>query len=517
MVRLLSTVFLLVVSVVVFSTILYINTNSSYELVFATHPEHLLTPPDLSTINSGNPPSADIFNMPSGYKIEPVRWGLTLPSSLTLDDEGNTYIAESGYIYGEFKPIPRILKVDGNGNTTVFLDRMLNAPITDIEYYKGKIYVSHRGAISSIDKNGVMSDVIVGLSSMGDHHNNQIAFGKDGRLYFGQGVKTNTGVVGEDNAFHGWLKTVPREHDIPCQDITLTGQNFTSANPLTPHDMDDTVTTGAFMPLGNTALEGQKVKGDIKCNGAILSANPDGSDIKLEAWGLRNPFGLAFNSEGRLFATDNGADERGSRPIANDNDKFHEINLNETAFFGWPDYFGNAEPVTDSKFKSQTGDQSLQFLMANHPPVEKPLSLIDKYAGVTQFDFSTNNNFGYEGMAFAGEIGIMAPITHPLTTENIIDQLAPSQLKDQQEIVGQKVIVLDPTNGNHSNFVSLKNPDANFRPVGIEFDERDNGALYIISIGKIELRNELPNGTPLPLPLAWAYPYTGAIWKVTSS
>jgi glucose/arabinose dehydrogenase len=322
---------------------------------------------------------------------------------VTFDDVGNIYIAESGYIYGEFKPIPRILKVDENGNATVFLDRMLNAPITDIEYYNGKIYVSHRGMISAIDKNGIISDIIVGLSSLGDHHNNQIAFGKDGRLYFGQGVKTNSGVVGEDNAFHGWLKTVPREHDTPCQDITLTGQNFTSANPLTPYDKDDTVNTGAFMSFGNTASDGQKVRGDIKCNGAILSANPDGSDIKLEAWGLRNPFGLAFNSEGRLFATDNGADERGSRPIANDNDKFHEINLNETAFYGWPDYFGNAEPVTDPKFKSATGNQPLQFLMSNHPPVEKPLSLIDKYAGVTQFDFSTNSNFGYEGMAFAGK------------------------------------------------------------------------------------------------------------------
>ena len=85
----------------------------------------------------------------------------------------------------------------------------------------------------------------------------------------------------------------------------------------------------------------------------------------------------------------------------------------------------------------------------------------------------------------------------------------------QQEIVGQKVIVLDPINGNYSNFIYLKNPDPNFRPIGIEFDERDNGALYITSIGKIETRNELPNGTPLTLPLPWAYPYTGVVWKVT--
>ncbi|MDQ4101050.1 MAG: hypothetical protein M3115_02545 [Thermoproteota archaeon] len=45
---------------------------------------------------------------------------------------------------------------------------------------------------------------------------------------------------------------------------------------------------------------------------------------------MRNPFGLAFNDEGRLFASDNRADERGSRPIKGDSDKFHEIRINET-------------------------------------------------------------------------------------------------------------------------------------------------------------------------------------------
>jgi hypothetical protein len=30
---------------------------------------------------------------------------------------------------------------------------------------------------------------------------------------------TNMGVVGEDNAFHEWLKTTPQLHDVPGQDI----------------------------------------------------------------------------------------------------------------------------------------------------------------------------------------------------------------------------------------------------------------------------------------------------------
>ena len=36
----------------------------------------------------------------------------------------------------------------------------------------------------------------------------------------------------------------------------------------------------------------------------------------------------AFNEEGRLFTAVNGADERGSRPIVDDADKFFEVKLN---------------------------------------------------------------------------------------------------------------------------------------------------------------------------------------------
>ena len=50
----------------------------------------------------------------------------------------------------------------------------------------------------------------------------------------------------------------------------------------------------------------------------------------------------------------NGADERGSRPIANDTEKIYIIDISNSSqlgkFCGWPDFFGNAEPVTDPKF-----------------------------------------------------------------------------------------------------------------------------------------------------------------------
>ena len=38
-------------------------------------------------------------------------------------------------------------------------------------------------------------------------------------------------------------------------------------------------------------------------------------NIKVVGGGLRNPTGLAFDEEGKLFAVNHGADQRGSRPL----------------------------------------------------------------------------------------------------------------------------------------------------------------------------------------------------------
>jgi hypothetical protein len=110
-------------------------------------------------------------------------------------------------------------------------------------------------------------------------------------------------------------------------------------------------------------------------------------------------------------------------------------------------------------------------------------------------------------MAFIAEFGIMAPITH-----------LPGTIKNPEErgIVGQKVVTLDPQTKNYSDFISLKTPDTSFRPVGIAFNKIED-ALYIASIGKVEVRTTLPNNNSiqLPEPVPWYYPNTGAIWKMT--
>ena len=487
-------------------------------------------------INSAKKPSIDIFNLPPGYKIEPVLWNLTLPSTVTFDDNGSMYVSEAGYSYGGFHPLPRILKVDSSGNVSVIADRQLNGPITDIEFNKknAAIYVSHKGIISAIDLTGRVKDLIVGLPSMGDHHNNQIALGLDGRIYFAQGTVTNTGVVGEESYAYEWLKTSPELHDIPYQDIKLTGQNFQTVNPLTPQNLHDYATTGAFVPFNHSTSSGQTIKGDTKCGGCIISANANGTDLKVIAWGLRNPYGIAFTEDGKkLLVTNNGADERGSRPIANDTDKVFSIDLtNKTnttsypTFFGWPDYFGNAEPVeNNSKFKSisSPNNETNRFLMQNHPPVEKPLALLGEAVAVTQIALSNNNQFGFKGMAFIGEFGTAAPLIHPFA------QITQEMPGFKPEIIGQKVIVLDPEKGNFTDFVSLKKIDKSFRPIGVKFNPNGD-ALYIISNSKFEITTDVPGpasgldnyrvGKGLYTfaslhATAWPYANTGIVWKVT--
>src|ERR671938_132249 len=51
---------------------------------------------DLMAVNSGNAPSTDNFQLPPGYKIEPILWNLTTPGTLAFDDKGNVYLSEVG-------------------------------------------------------------------------------------------------------------------------------------------------------------------------------------------------------------------------------------------------------------------------------------------------------------------------------------------------------------------------------------------------------------------------------------
>src|SRR5260370_30877668 len=100
--------------------------------------------------------------------------------------------------------------------------------------------------------------------------------------------------------------------------------------------------TGAFSPFGTTTAMGQRIPGQVPCTAAIMRCNPDGSQLELVAWGIRNAFAIGFLPDGRLLAVDQGADDRGSRPLGNVPDQLFEVR--QDAWYGWPDFIGG-EPL----------------------------------------------------------------------------------------------------------------------------------------------------------------------------
>lgn len=71
-------------------------------------------------------------------------------------------------------------------------------------------------------------------------------------------------------------------HDIPGQDITLTGYNYWSHDPIAPFPY--LVETGGFKPFNVPAAKGEQIKGELFCTGGIWRSKPDGSDVELLAW-----------------------------------------------------------------------------------------------------------------------------------------------------------------------------------------------------------------------------------------
>lgn len=97
---------------------------------------------------------------------------------MVFTDRGEILIADSEVTSGSGK----VLKLISSGFEVIA--EGFNSPLTGINYYCGNIYVSHRGFITVIKPDGTKENVLEGLPSWGDHHNNRVVFGTDGKMYF---------------------------------------------------------------------------------------------------------------------------------------------------------------------------------------------------------------------------------------------------------------------------------------------------------------------------------------------
>lgn len=440
---------------------------------------------------------AEDIAVPSGYRIEIVATGLTFPTGVAFDAQGKACVVESGYCYGEVWTTPQLLRIEADGKATPIARGGDNGPWNGVTYSDGAFFVAeggakHGGRILRIGADGEIKRLAENLPSLGDHHTNGPIAGPDGLIYFGQGTATNSGVVGEDNASFGWLKRNPTFHDIPGGDVTLSGQNFTTRNPLEGGKARKTV-TGPFLPFGTPGAAGQIIKGSVPCTGAIMTVPANGGALRLVAWGFRNPFGLAFAPDGALYATDNGYDDRGSRPVWGAGELLWRVEKDK--WHGWPDFSGRTR-IDDAGFHPPGGAEVKPALAAypNEPP--EPAAILDCHSSSDGLDFSRSAEFGHVGEAFIAMFGDQAPA--------VGKTLQPA---------GFKVVRVDLKSGAIEDFAinkgSTNGPASKIggggleRPIAARFNPAGD-ALYVVDFGILLMDKK------------GAYPRegTGSLWKI---
>ena len=423
------------------------------------------------------------IELPPGYAIAVVAKGLTFPTGITFDDLGRPHVVEAGYGPVDAWAEPRLLRIEPN-NTTVVSQGQRNGPWNGVVFGDGKFYIAEGGLLKGgrllqVGRDGKVKILVHGLPTRGDHQTTGPALGPDGAVYFGVGTATNAGVVGPDNFLAGWLPRFPTVADVPCRDVALTGRNFTSADVLGPGKGE--TQTGAFRPFGSVSYAGEYATARPLCNGALMRITSSG-DVELVATGLRNPFGLAFDPEGRLFVTNQGYDVRGSRATKAAGD--HLWQVRNGAWYGWPDLGAQGEPAGEA-------------LLSSHPgSVPAPAAFLGVQSSPGGFDFSTSEYFGHVGEAFVALAG---------------DRVAPTG-KRRREPAGFRIVRVDVKSGRVEDFATnraggpaSKNRGGGLeRPIAVRFSQHGQ-ALYVVDYG-VMLLDE--NG-------AYAQRGTGVVWRIT--
>lgn len=248
--------------------------------------------PEPTTAAITHPVLADI-DLPKGFHVSVFAADLHDPNAIAFDGAGALYYTE--LVDGN---IVRLRDTNGDGaadESHVVASGFKNP--RGLTWREGALYVSSRGQVNVLrdtngdgaaDENRVLIDGLFSLDIQ--HSNNGIAFGPDGRLYIAIGG--------------------PRVGQLELRDHTYYYKD---------------------QPRDDWQF------------GGILAVNADGTKPQLFARGLRNPYGLAFAPDGRLFATDNG-DE--TIPVP-DGD---ELNLIEPgADYGYPYFFGLPAPWSGTR------------------------------------------------------------------------------------------------------------------------------------------------------------------------
>jgi hypothetical protein len=361
----------------------------------------------LSVGESGRYLNPNDIVLQAGYDIEVFYQWLDVPSRIAFNDEGDILIALSGYVSKN----PSIIKLH-NGAVELVADGF-DPPLTGMSYYNGNIYVTHFGKLTIVYPNGSKQDILEGIPNYGDYWSSNVAIGPDGKLYFGIGTATNSGVVGTDNE---WALNYPYFYDNPGEYEILTGVNYETENMFLEHP--EPAYTGAFSPYGIPNMPYEVRKGILMASGSIVRVNPDGTQMEQVAWGFRYPSTIKFDNANRLYASNQSYEVRGSRPIANAPNEFHLVIPGQ--WYGWPDY-ADGELVNSEKFKPE-GEKQPELLLFSHPGTPpSSIATFSSNSDLVSFDFNYNTEFGPYGDVYIAEYGsggrIVSGTATPFTGE----------------------------------------------------------------------------------------------------
>jgi glucose/arabinose dehydrogenase len=456
------------------------------------------------------PIDRQVTEYPDHFLLEPYVVNLDSPTGFCFDEMGNLIVAEGGTKGDE----PRILVIRPNGSTfdiyplgtripVISLGFRLYGPVGGIIAYHGKILVSARdqhdmGVITEFDYNGNHKTVVAGLPAQGDFGVTDLAISPiDNRLYFGLGAATNSGVVGLDNWEEGWIREHPKACDLPWKTLNLLGFRFDAVNPQASIFSPSSLVTVPFEPFGvSDIIQIPGVDFPLqKPSGVILSDSLDGGDLKVEAWGVRDPVGLALDEYGSIYVTDQGMELRGTRPIDNDPDALFQLNV-RGSWLGWPDYSRSLEPVNLTKYQPPkwmvipTGYPNVRFVIdhdASHltaPDPDLVRALFPWQSGAAKMAFFPKtgpfHTPRYEGELLVALWGDRAPFS---TGGRPMPIPLPGYRIVRVDLNSRNGDVMDFIYNTHSGPASeaSENHGGLERPIDVKFGP--DGNLYILDFG----------------------------------
>ncbi|HEV2388633.1 MAG TPA: sorbosone dehydrogenase family protein [Candidatus Acidoferrales bacterium] len=282
---------------------------------------------------------------PAGFEVQLYATGLANPRLIRAAPNGDLFLAESaaGRIV-----VFRGISQDGKPKTVATFASGLELPFGLAFYPPGPnpryLYVANTGSVvriryqnGDLKARGTAETVVAGLPSGGrltggGHWTRDIAFSLDGKQMF-VSVGSRSNVDDTDN------------------------------NPREYHRAD------------------------------ILEANPDGTGLRVYAWGIRNPVGIAIDPQTReLWASVNERDALGD-----DLPPDYITHIQENGFYGWPWYYigGHQDPRHAGK----------------HPELKDkvivPDVLLEPHDASLEMTFYDGRQFpvGYFGNIFAAEHG----------------------------------------------------------------------------------------------------------------